>query len=426
MKKTKAKIEDTELIARRELIEAINQISKDKGISKDVLFDTLKNAMLAACKNEFVKSDNNNQNNGGYNNREANNNNNNNSNKLENVKININTETGAIDVLAEKTIVEEVNDKISEITLEEAQKLFPDKKYELGEVVQVVVTPKNFMRISAQKAKQSVLQKIREEERKVIYSHFVTREHEIVSGYVQHMIGKSCTISLGRTDAILPESEQIPGERFKENERIRVYVVEVKDTNRGPKITVSRSNKEFVRRLFEEQVTEVKDGIVEIKSIAREAGYRTKIAVYSNDPDVDPLGACVGLNGERVNNVVDELSGEKIDIVNWDIDPAKFIENALSPAKVISVDVDVENKFARVIVPDDQLSLAIGREGQNSRLAAKLTGFKIDIKPEYGQEEFYEEDGNNLEDDSYYVDNDNDTENDSENDDEYYFDEGDE
>ena len=349
----------------KELIDALNEIEKEKDISKDILLEAIENSLLAACKNQFGRTDN--------------------------IKVNINRENGAVNVYAEKTIVDEVEDDLVEITLDEAKQKFPRKKLAVGDVVNIEVTPKNFLRISAQKAKQAVVQKIREEERKVIYNQFSSREHEIVTGTVQRYNGRNIAINLGKTDAILPESEQIPTEHFKLNDRIKVYVIEVKDTTRGPKITVSRNHKELVKRLFEETVTEVSDGIVEIKSIAREAGQRTKMAVYSSDPDVDPVGACVGLNGDRVNAIVEELGGEKIDIINWSDDPAVLIENALSPAKVISVDAYPEEKWARVIVPDYQLSLAIGKEGQNARLAARLTGYKIDIKPESQSSEDEEE-----------------------------------
>ncbi len=344
------------MAGNRELIEALNQIEKEKDISKEVLLEAIENSILAACKNQFERTDN--------------------------IKVNINRENGAVDVFAEKTIVEEVTDSRVEISLEEAQQKFPKKKLAIGEVVNIVVTPKDFMRISAQKAKQAVVQKIREEERKVIYNQFISREHDVVTGVVQRANEVNIPINLGRTDAILPKSEQIATEHFRNNDRIKVYVLEVKETTRGPKITVSRTNKELVKRLFEEEVTEVKDGIVEIKAIAREAGQRTKMAVASSDPDIDAVGACVGLNGDRVNAIVEELHGEKIDIINWSDTPEELIENALSPAKVISVEAYPEDKWARVIVPDYQLSLAIGREGQNARLAARLTGYKIDIKPE--------------------------------------------
>ena len=257
-----------------------------------------------------------------------------------------------------------------------------DSEYNLGDVVNVEVKSKEFGRIATQNAKNVILQKIREEERKAIYSEYYSMEKDVVTGIVQRYVGKNISINLGKADAILTENEQVKGEVFKPTERIKVYILEVKSTPKGPKIMVSRTHPELVKRLFESEVTEVKDGIVEIKSIAREAGSRTKIAVYSNDPDVDPVGACVGMNGARVNAIVSELRGEKIDIINWNENPAMLIENALSPAKVISVIADGEEKSAKVVVPDYQLSLAIGKEGQNARLAARLTGFKIDIKSE--------------------------------------------
>lgn len=257
-----------------------------------------------------------------------------------------------------------------------------DSEYNLGDVVNVEVKSKEFGRIATQNAKNVILQKIREEERKAIYSEYYSMEKDVVTGIVQRYVGKNISINLGKADAILTENEQVKGEVFKPTERIKVYILEVKSTPKGPKIMVSRTHPELVKRLFEAEVTEVKDGIVEIKSIAREAGSRTKIAVYSNDPDVDPVGACVGMNGARVNAIVSELRGEKIDIINWNENPAMLIENALSPAKVISVIADGEEKSAKVVVPDYQLSLAIGKEGQNARLAARLTGFKIDIKSE--------------------------------------------
>lgn len=340
----------------RELIEALNVIEKEKEISKEVMLEAIENSLLAACKNQFGKADN--------------------------IKVSINRVDGAVSVLAEKTIVDEVVDPILEITLEEAQAKFPKKKLEVGEVVNVEVTPKNFGRISAQKAKQAVVQKIREEERKILYTQYLGIEHEVVTGVVQRYVGNNVSINLGKADALLSENEQIPTEHFRPTDRIKVYVLKVEDNAKGPKIAVSRTHKELVKRLFEEEVTEVREGIVEIKSISREAGARTKMAVSSNDPNVDPVGACVGINGARVNAIVSELRGEKIDIIVWDEDPAKLIENALSPAKVVSVDVDVFEKSARVIVPDYQLSLAIGKEGQNARLAARLTGYKIDIKSE--------------------------------------------
>ena len=253
---------------------------------------------------------------------------------------------------------------------------------EIGDIVQIPVESKSFGRIATQNSKNLILQKIREEERKVVYDQYFEKEKDIVTGVVQRYVGKNISINLGKADAMLTENEQVKGEVFEPTERIKHYVVEVKNTTKGPKIVVSRTHPELVKRLFEAEVTEVKDGIVEIKSIAREAGSRTKIAVWSNDPDVDPVGACVGMNGARVNAIVAELRGEKIDIINWNENPALLIENALSPAKVISVAADPDEKTASVIVPDYQLSLAIGKEGQNARLAARLTGYKIDIKSE--------------------------------------------
>ena len=292
----------------------------------------------------------------------------------------INRDTGKVLVYSEKTVVEEVSDKITEISLADAK--LKDPHYELGDIVHVEVTPRNFGRIAAQKAKQVVVQKIREEERKSLYNQYYGKARDIVTGVVQRYVGSSVSVNLGKVDALLVESEQVKGEHFRPTERIKLYVVDVKDTTKGPKITVSRTHPELVKRLFEAEVSEVRDGTVEIKSISREAGSRTKIAVWSNNPEVDPVGACVGMNGMRVNAIVDELRGEKIDIINWSDDPAVFIENALSPAKVVSVTVSEEEKSAAVVVPDYQLSLAIGKEGQNARLAARLTGYKIDIKSE--------------------------------------------
>lgn len=337
-----------------ELIDALNQIEKEKDISKDILLEAMENSLVAACKNHFGKADN--------------------------IRVNIDRETGEVSVYAEKEIVEEVTDKVTQISEAEAILRFP--KNNLGDIVHVEVTPKNFGRIAAQKAKQVVVQKIREEERKVLFNQYYGKEKDIVTGIVQRYVGNNISINLGKVDAVLTENEQVRTERFKPTDRIKLYVLEVKDTTKGPRITVSRTHPELVKRLFEAEVTEVKDGTVEIKSISREAGSRTKMAVFSNDPNVDPVGACVGLNGARVNAIVNELRGEKIDIINWSEDPAILIENALSPAKVVSVDVDVEEKTANVVVPDYQLSLAIGKEGQNARLAARLTGYKIDIKSE--------------------------------------------
>ena len=337
-----------------ELLEALTILEQEKNISKETLLEAIENSLLTACKNHFGKADN--------------------------IKVNIDPETCEFHVLAEKTVVEKVEDDVTEISLANARMI--DSEYNLGDVVNVPIESKSFGRIATQNAKNVILQKIREEERKAIYSEYYSMEKDVVTGIVQRYVGKNISINLGKADAILTENEQVKGEVFKPTERIKVYILEVKSTPKGPKIMVSRTHPELVKRLFESEVTEVKDGIVEIKSIAREAGSRTKIAVYSNDPDVDPVGACVGMNGARVNAIVSELRGEKIDIINWNENPAMLIENALSPAKVISVIADGEEKSAKVVVPDYQLSLAIGKEGQNARLAARLTGFKIDIKSE--------------------------------------------
>lgn len=337
-----------------ELLEALNILEKEKNISKDTMMEAIENSLINACKNHFGTSDN--------------------------IKVLMNKETCDYSVIAEKEVVEEVMDPALEISLEDAKEL--DLKLELGDVAQIPVESKAFGRIATQNAKNLILQKIREEERKVVYDQYFEKEKDIVTGVVQRYVGKNVSINLGRADAMLTENEQVKGEVFKPTERIKLYVVEVKNTPKGPKILVSRTHPELVKRLFESEVAEVRDGTVEIKSIAREAGSRTKIAVWSTEENVDPVGACVGMNGARVNAIVEELRGEKIDIINWDENPALLIENALSPAKVISVAADPDDKTASVIVPDYQLSLAIGKEGQNARLAARLTGYKIDIKSE--------------------------------------------
>ena len=359
-----------------ELLEALTILEKEKNISKEVLMEAIEQSLIQACKNHFGKADN--------------------------VHVTIDHETCEFSVYADKTVVEVVEDPVMEISLSNAKMM--DSKYELGDIVQVPIQSKQFGRIATQNAKNVILQKIREEERKVLYDEYFQKEKDVVTGVVQRYIGKNVSVNLGKVDAILNENEMVKGEVFKPTERIKVYILEVKDTTKGPRILLSRTHPELVKRLFEAEVTEVKDGIVEIKSIAREAGSRTKIAVWSNDPDVDPVGACVGMNGARVNAIVNELRGEKIDIITWNENPAMLIENALSPAKVISVIADAEEKAAKVVVPDYQLSLAIGKEGQNARLAARLTGFKIDIKSETQAREagdFFDYE-NEYEDDEYY------------------------
>lgn len=378
-----------------ELLEALTILEQEKNISKETLLEAIENSLLTACKNHFGKADN--------------------------VKVVIDPDTCEYHCFQEKTVVEEVLDPIEQISLPNAQMV--DSKYELGDIVQIEVKSKEFGRIATQNAKNVILQKIREEERKVIYDEYYNKEKEVVTGVVQRYVGRNVSINLGKADALLTESEQIRGENFNPTERIKVYILEVKATSKGPKIMVSRTHPELVKRLFESEVSEVREGIVEIKAISREAGSRTKIAVWSNDPDVDPVGACVGMNGARVNAIVSELRGEKIDIITWDENPAILIQNALSPAKVISVIADADEKAAKVVVPDYQLSLAIGKEGQNARLAARLTGFKIDIKSETQARESgdfidYENEYED-EEDGYYDDYDGEYETESYESDEY-------
>ena len=371
-------------MSNNELLEALNILEQEKNISKDTLLEAIENSLVTACKNHFGSSDN--------------------------VKVSIDPETCEFHVFQEKTVVETVEDPVEQISLVNAKMI--NSKYEIGDVVNIEVQSKEFGRIATQNAKNVILQKIREEERKVLYDQYYSMEKDVVTGVVQRYVGRNVSINLGRVDAILTENEQVKGEVFQPTERIKVYILEVKATSKGPKVSVSRTHPELVKRLFESEVAEVREGIVEIKAIAREAGSRTKIAVWSNDPDVDPVGACVGMNGARVNAIVGELRGEKIDIITWNENPAMMIENALSPAKVISVIADAEEKSAKVVVPDYQLSLAIGKEGQNARLAARLTGFKIDIKSEtqaresgdfldyendYEEDEYYDEDGGSYE-----------------------------
>lgn len=347
-----------------ELIEALNIIEKEKEISKETLFEAIENSLMTACKNHFGKADN--------------------------VSVTIDRETGDFHVIAEKEVVptaDDVVEKILQISLDEA--LVLSKNAQVGDMINVEIKSKEFGRIATQNAKNVILQKIREEERSVIYNQFHAREKDIITGVVQRYLGKNISINLGKADAILTESEQVKGEHFRPTDRIKVYILEVKATSKGPKILVSRTHPDFVKRLFEEEVTEIKDGTVEIMSIAREPGSRTKMAVYSNNPNVDPVGACVGMNGARVNAIVDELGGEKIDIINWDENPGNLIQNALSPAQIVAVFADPDDKTAKVVVPDYQLSLAIGKEGQNARLAAKLTGYKIDIKSESQAKDAY-------------------------------------
>ncbi|MGM0470683.1 MAG: transcription termination factor NusA [Bacillota bacterium] len=337
-----------------ELIQALEDIEEDKKIPKDMLLDALQAALESAYKKNFGSK--------------------------QNVEIEIDEANGEVNVYSNREVVEEVEDDNLEISLAEAQEIDPN--YEVGDLVAVEVTPANFGRIAAQTAKQVVIQRIREAERDVIYEEFADMEDEIVTGTIQRHHKKNVIVDLGRTEAILIPPEQIPNESYEPNEQIKLYIVEVKQTTKGPNILVSRTHPGLLKRLFELEVPEIHDGVVRIEAVAREAGFRSKIAVHSTETEVDPIGSCVGPNGMRVRAVVDALNGEKIDIVNWSEDPAEFIANALSPAEVSAVEVDEEEEVAVVVVPDYQLSLAIGKEGQNARLAAKLTGWKIDIKSE--------------------------------------------
>lgn len=337
-----------------QLLEALADLMREKGISKEVIMEAIEAALVSAYKRNFGQA--------------------------QNVRVDLNMETGTIRVLARKDVVEEVTDPRLEISLEEAQRINPN--YQIGDVVELEVTPRDFGRIAAQTAKQVVTQRVREAERSIIYAEFVDREEDIMTGIVQRIDPRFVYVSLGKTEALLPANEQMPNETYKPHDRLKVYITKVEKTTKGPQIFVSRTHPGLLKRLFELEVPEIYDGTVEIKSIAREAGDRSKISVHSDNPEVDPVGACVGPKGQRVQAIVDELNGEKIDIVRWSADPVEFVANALSPAKVLRVIVNEEQRATTVIVPDYQLSLAIGKRGQNARLAAKLTGWKIDIKSE--------------------------------------------
>lgn len=342
-----------------EFIEALNAIEKERGINKDVLIDAVENALISAYRRNYGTSNN--------------------------VRAVIDRDTGEIQLFASKSVVEQVENPHSEISLEKARKV--NILYEVGDVLEEEVKAKNFGRIAAQTAKQVVVQRIREAERGVIYDEYVEKENEVLTAIVQRVEKSGAYVELGKTDGLLIPNEMIPGESFESNSRIKVYVLEVRKTNKGPQVLVSRTHPGLVKRLFELEVPEIQTGIVQIRSIAREAGFRTKVSVSSNDPQVDPVGACVGQRGFRVERIVAELHNEKIDIIEWDSDSAVYIAKALSPAKVLMVYINEAEKAAKVIVPDNQLSLAIGKEGQNARLAAKLTGWKIDIKNQSQAEE---------------------------------------
>ena len=350
-----------------EIIEALNMLEKEKNIEKAVMIDSIEKAIVSACERDFGKDA---------------------------VVAHMDPETGEITVTAPKQVVDEINDPNTDILIEDARHIDPD--CEINDFIQCEIKTLDFGRIAAQKARGIILQNIKEGERKAVYDYFKDRERTIMTGVVQRYVGYNLSINLGgKTDAILSSREMIPGEKYRPGDRIKVYIVGVKENQKGGfRIVTSRTHPEFVKKLFEREVSEIADGTVEIMSISREAGSRSKLAVWSNDSDVDAVGACVGLNSQRINNIVDDLCGEKIDVIEWDEDPAIFIENALRPSPVISVEVDEENRMARVVVPDEKLSLAIGKEGQNARLAARLTDYKIDIKSESQAEE----------DDEYYDD----------------------
>ncbi|NLP14005.1 MAG: transcription termination/antitermination protein NusA [Clostridium sp.] len=337
-----------------DLIHALEQLEKDKGIDKDVIIEAIEAALISAYKRSFGSS--------------------------QNVKVFVDRQTGDFKVFALKKVTSNPENDLLEISIENARKINPD--FEEDDVVEIEVTPREFGRIAAQTAKQVVVQRIREAERGIIFDEFSNKEGEIVTGIVQRTERRNIIIDLGKTEAILPPTEQIPGEEYKFNDRIKTYIIEVKKTTKGPQIMVSRTHPGIVKRLFELEVPEIYEGIVEIRSISREPGSRTKIAVFSKNDNVDPVGACVGQKGTRIQAIVDELKGEKIDIIKWSSNVQEYISSSLGPAKVVRVDVNEEEKSAKVTVPDFQLSLAIGKEGQNARLAAKLTGWKIDIKSE--------------------------------------------
>lgn len=359
----------------KEFIKAVEDLEEEKGISKDDLIDAIEAALVSAYKKNYSNS--------------------------QNVRVDINRATGDIDVFMRKIVVtdEEVMDEYGELTLDEAHEL--DPSYKLGDVIENKVTPKDFGRIAAQTAKQVVVQRIREAERGKVYDEFSTRQGEIVTGVIQRISNETVFVNIGKTEGILAVNEQVRGETYAVNTRLKVYIMDVKKTTKGPQVYLSRSHPGLVKRLFELEVPEIRDGIVEIKSISREAGSRTKMAVYTTDPDVDPVGACVGPRGTRVQAVVDELFDEKIDIINWSDRPDELVRSALSPAKTERVFVNEEEQSATVIVPDFQLSLAIGKEGQNVRLAAKLCGWKIDIKSHSQYEESDHDEYEEYEENSY-------------------------
>ena len=349
-------------IDNKELILSLEELEKEKGIKKSYVIEAIETALVTAYKRNF--------------------------DSLENVKVDIDKQTGATHIYAIKDVMEEAKDEATEISLEDAHKI--NKSLKLGDQVDVEIVPKDFGRIAAQTAKQVIIQKLREVERDLIFNEFNDRKGEIVSGIIQKADKNIVVMDLGRLEGVMPTKEQVPTEHYHVNDKIKAYVMDVERGQKGaPQVLLSRSHPDFVRKLLELEIPEIYEGVIEIKSVSRDPGNRSKVAVYSPDPNIDPVGSCVGQKGVRIQNVINELHGEKIDVIEWNSDPSIFIASALLPAKIMAVDIKEEDKFAQVIVLDDQLSLAIGKAGQNARLAAKLTGWKIDIKPEsgfYGEE----------------------------------------
>ena len=354
--KKETKQNKSKLIDSKELILAMEDLEKEKGIKKDYMLESIETALVTAYKRNYDSNS-------------------------ENVKVTMNAETGEIHVYAEKEVVESVEDDKLQINLEDAKKI--SKKLAIGDIAQIEIIPRDFGRIAAQTAKQVIIQKIREASRNVLFDEFTERKGEIISGIVQKADGSIVVVDLGKLEGVMPLKEQIPTEKYKVNDKIRGYVMDVERGVKGaPQVIISRANGDFVRKLFELVIPEIYEGIIEIKSVSRDPGSRSKVAVYSPDENIDPVGSCVGQKGIRIQNIINELNGEKIDVIEWNPDPSIYISAALLPAQVLAVDINEEEKFAQVIVPDDQLSLAIGKSGQNVRLAAKLTNWKIDIKSE--------------------------------------------
>ena len=355
MKKQAKSQEKAPAIDNKELILALEELEKEKGMDKEYLLEAIETALVTAYKRNF--------------------------DSLENVKVEMDRQTGATHLYAIKKVVEKVEDPETEIELKEAQKINPD--YNLDDEINIEIVPRDFGRIAAQTAKQVIIQKLREAEREIVYNEFEERKGEIVSGLIQKADGNIVVMDLGKLEGVMPKKEQIPTETYRVNDKIKGYIVKVEKGQKGaPQVIVSRSHPDFVRKLLEFEIPEIYEGVIEIKSVSRDPGYRSKVAVYSPDPNIDPVGSCVGQKGVRIQNVINELNGEKIDVIEWNEDPSIYIAASLLPAQILAVDIKPENKFAQVIVPDDQLSLAIGKSGQNARLAARLTDWKIDIKSE--------------------------------------------